>query len=68
METMDTVRSLIPLLIPILILELGLIIFALRDLSRRERVNGPKWMWVVIIVLLQLIGPVLYFTVGRRDA
>jgi hypothetical protein len=68
METMDTVRSLIPLLIPILILELGLIIFALRDLSRRERVNGPKWMWVVIIVLLQLIGPILYFTVGRRDA
>lgn len=65
---MDTVRSLIPYLIPILILELGLIIFALRDLSRRERVNGPKWMWVVIIVLVQLIGPILYFTVGRRDA
>lgn len=68
METMDTVRSLIPYLIPILILELSLIIFALRDLSRRERVNGPKWMWVVIIVLVQLIGPILYFTVGRRDA
>ena len=63
----DTVRSLIPYLIPILILELGLVVFALRDLSRRERVNGPKWMWVAIIVLVQLIGPLLYFTVGRRD-
>ena len=66
--TMDTIRSLIPYLIPILILELGLVIFALLDLSRRERTNGPKWMWVVIIVLAQLVGPILYFTVGRRDS
>lgn len=65
--TMDTVRLLIPYLIPILVLELGLVIFALLDLSRRERVNGPKWMWVVIVLLAQLVGPILYFTVGRRD-
>ena len=65
---MDTLRSLIPYLIPIIILELGLVIFALLDLSRRERVNGPKWMWLVIILLVQLVGPILYFTVGRRDS
>ena len=66
--TMDTIRPLIPYLIPIIILELGLVIFALLDLSRRERVNGPKWMWLVIILLAQLVGPILYFTVGRRDS
>jgi len=57
----------IPYLIPVILLGLGLVIFALRDLSRRDRVNGPKWLWVLIIVLIQFIGPMLYFVVGRRD-
>lgn len=64
---METVRPLIPFLIPIILLELGLAIFALLDLSRREHVNGPKWMWVLIVLFIQLIGPILYFTLGRRD-
>ena len=64
---METIRPLIPYLIPIIILELGLAIFALLDLSRREGVNGPKWMWVFIVLLVQLVGPILYFTIGRRD-
>jgi len=57
----------IPYLIPVILLGLGLVIFALRDLSRRDRVNGPKWLWVLIIVLIQFIGPILYFVIGRRD-
>ncbi len=64
---MDTLRPLIPFLIPIIALELGLAGFALRDLSRREYLNGPKWMWVVVVLVVQLVGPILYFTIGRRD-
>jgi hypothetical protein len=64
---METVRPLIPFLIPIILLGLGLAIFALLDLSRREHVNGPKWMWALIVLFIQLIGPILYFTMGRRD-
>jgi hypothetical protein len=65
--TMNAVGPLIPYLIPILVLQLGLVIFALYDLSRRERVNGPKWVWALVILLGQLVGPILYFTIGRRD-
>jgi len=64
---METLRPMIPYLVPVLLLALGLVLFALRDLSRRDRVNGPKWLWVLIIVLIQFIGPMLYFVVGRRD-
>ena len=64
---METLRPMIPYLIPVLLLELGLLAFALRDLSRRNRVNGPKWLWVLIIVLVQLIGPIAYFVAGRGD-
>jgi hypothetical protein len=64
---METLRPLIPLLIPVLLLEIGLVVFALLDLSRRGRVNGPKPMWIAIIVLVQIVGPILYFVLGRTD-
>ncbi len=64
---MDQIRELLPFLIPILILQLALMIFALVDLIRRERTKGPKWLWALIIVFVNLIGPILYFIVGRED-
>ena len=59
----------LPFIIPILILQLALMIIALVDLARREvtRVRGPKWLWIVIIVLGELIGPIVYFIVGRKE-
>ena len=55
------------LILPIVILEIALIVFALRDLVRPERrVRGDsKLLWGIVIVLFQLIGPILYFVVGR---
>jgi hypothetical protein len=64
---MDTIRELLPFLIPILLLQLALMIFALVDLIRRERTKGPKWLWALIIVFVNLIGPILYFIIGRED-
>lgn len=57
------------LLLPILIIQLGLIVVALRDLLRPERrvKGGNKLVWGLIIVLINLIGPILYFVVGRDD-
>ena len=57
----------IPLLIPIIVLELGLMVFALLDLSKRTVTRGPKWVWIGVIVLLNMIGPILYFLFGRRE-
>ncbi len=58
--------KLIPLLIPIILIELALFIAALVDIIRRKRTNGPKWMWVLIL-FIQIIGPIVYFIVGRKD-
>jgi hypothetical protein len=56
------------LVLPIVILEIALIVFALRDLVRPERrVRGDsKLLWGIVILLFQLIGPILYFVVGRE--
>ena len=66
-ELLTTYAHYIPLLLPILLLQLGLMVFALIDLSKRTATRGPRWAWILIIVLLNLFGPLLYFLFGRGD-
>ena len=63
----DTLRPMLPYLVPVVLLELVLLAVALRDLLRRDRVNGSKWLWGVIIVCVQIVGPIAYFVFGRGD-
>ncbi|MGI6206606.1 MAG: PLD nuclease N-terminal domain-containing protein [Anaerolineae bacterium] len=65
---MEELTEFLPLIIPILLLELALMVVALVDLLRRERTrNLPKWAWILIVVLFQIIGPIAYFLAGRED-
>ncbi|KPL79344.1 hypothetical protein ADN00_03185 [Ornatilinea apprima] len=67
MDALNLLQQYLPLLIPVFVVQLGLLIFALVDLLKREKTNGPKWLWVIIIVFVNMIGPIVYFIVGRRD-
>ena len=62
--------QLLVLLIPIVLVELGLAIWALFDLTRPgRRVRGDsRLMWGLIVLLVSLIGPILYFVVGRQES
>ena len=64
---MENISSLIPFLIPIVLLQLGLMTFALVDLIRRERAKGPKWVWALVIIFVNLIGPIVYLVIGREE-
>ncbi len=58
----------IALIIPLVLAELGLLGFALYDLVKRKKVKGGnKWVWGIIIVLVNLIGPILYLILGREE-
>lgn len=57
----------LPLLIPILLIELGLLVAAMIDLIKRPRTTGPKWLWAVLILFVQIIGPIAYFIFGRKE-
>jgi phospholipase D-like protein len=54
--------------IPLIAIQLALIVLALRDLTQPDRrVRGnSKLLWGVIIVFGELLGPLLYFAVGRE--
>ncbi len=58
---------LLPLFIPLILIQLALIVFALLDLVRREHTRGPKWLWAVIIIFVEMFGPLAYFLFGRSD-
>jgi hypothetical protein len=66
MENID-IGQLLLLLSPIFIIQLVLIIIALWDLIKREKTKGPKWLWVVIILLVNFIGPIIYLVIGREE-
>lgn len=59
--------TIVLLLLPILLIQIGLMIFTLFDLIKNPNPNGPKWMWAVLIVVVNIIGPILYLVIGRRN-
>lgn len=63
----EEISEFLPFIIPLVLLQLTLMIVALVDLIRREKTNGPKWVWVLVIVLGEIIGPVIYLIFGRKD-
>ena len=64
---MEVIKQYLPLLIPVVLIELALMITALVDLVRRSQTRGPKWAWALVIVLINFIGPIVYFVAGRKD-
>jgi hypothetical protein len=63
-------EQIIALLAPIVLIQLGLMVAALVDLERRERRvrGGSKLAWALVIIVVNVIGPILYFAAGREDA
>lgn len=55
------------LIAPILVIQAILLMVALVDLIKIEKTNGPKWIWAIAILLVNIIGPILYFVFGRRN-
>jgi hypothetical protein len=64
-----TIEEILPLLIPLIVLQLALIGVGLFDLTRPDRrvKGGNKLVWGLVIVLGQLLGPLVYFLFGRED-
>lgn len=64
---LQLLKDLLPLLIPIILIQYALVIGAIIDLARRETVRGSKLVWVLVILLVNFIGPILYFVIGRDE-
>ena len=45
--SLDLLMKYIPLLIPLILIQFGLMIAGIIDIVKREKTRGPKWMWVL---------------------
>ena len=67
-EQLKTIMGMLPFLIPLFIIELALMIIALIDLFKRENMsNNTRLVWALVIVIVNIIGPIIYLLFGRKD-
>ena len=65
---METLKEYGPFLIPLIVAQLVLAITALVHVLRHPNYRfGTKGLWIPVVLLVQFIGPVLYFALGRGD-
>ena len=63
---MELVMEYILLIIPLVLLELSLKVFSIVKLIKEGPANLSKVLWMLIILLVNFFGPILFLTVGRR--
>ncbi|MCD2345683.1 MULTISPECIES: PLD nuclease N-terminal domain-containing protein [Clostridium] len=65
---MSNLSEYLPFLIPLAIIEIVLAVTALIHVLRHPNYRfGNKVMWIVVVLILEFIGPIVYFTIGRGD-
>jgi hypothetical protein len=67
-EDFKALVDMLPFLIPLVIVELALHIFALVDLMKRTHMSqNTRIIWVLVIIFINIIGPIIYFIFGRKE-
>lgn len=66
---LEQIQQLLPLLIPIILIDIGFRVFAIVDIIKEERqVKGNnKIVWILIVGLVSYFGWIIYFLIGRDD-
>ena len=64
---MDRVMEFLPFLIPLVIAEFALLGYTLHHILTYKRGNRTLWL-IITIVLMNFVGPILYFLFGKEDA
>lgn len=65
---LEEIRDYLPILLPLIALQLVLVIVALNHLFRHPDVKrGSKELWIFVILFVNIVGPVLYFLIGKGE-
>lgn len=65
---MDSLFEMLPLLIPILILDIALAAAAVVHILRHPHYRfGNKALWLGVVIVLLLFGPIIYFAFGKGE-
>ena len=67
---MGELKEFLPFLIPLVVAELALFGYTLYHiLTHNTYKRGTRTLWLIItILLMNFVGPILYFLLGREDS
>lgn len=60
------ILKLLPFLIPVILIQYGLMIFALVQIIKNDVNYLPKWGWILIVVLVNIVGSIVFLIIGRK--
>ena len=65
---MENLQEYLPFLIPLAIIQLVLVRLSLNHVLRHKTYRvGNRALWVVLCLGVSIIGPTLYFAIGKGD-
>lgn len=67
---MNEIMDMLPFLIPLVIVQFSLLGYTLYHiLTHKTYKRGTRALWLVLtLVLMNFVGPILYFALGKEDA
>lgn len=54
------------IILPLVLLNLGLVIFSLIKIIKEGVANLNKGLWILIVIFFNMVGPVLFLLLGRK--
>lgn len=66
---MEAIKEFLPFLIPLIVVQFALLGYSLYHIFTHQNYKrGNRALWLVItIVLMNYVGPILYFLFGKED-
>ncbi|EAD3238975.1 negative regulator of sigma-Y activity [Listeria monocytogenes] len=60
-------KTQIALIIPVILLYLALLLTAVIDLTKNWNERKNPVIWLVVIIVINIFGPIAYFIFGRKE-
>lgn len=62
------IMTFLPIILPVIAVGVLLVFIAFIDLYRHRKTRKNVLVWTLIILFVNILGPILYFVIGRKDS
>ncbi|EPC8418208.1 MULTISPECIES: PLD nuclease N-terminal domain-containing protein [Bacillus] len=62
------IMAFLPIIFPVIAVGALLVLIAFIDLYRHRKTRKNVLVWTLIILFVNILGPILYFVIGRKDS
>ncbi|PEF04158.1 phosphatidylserine synthase [Bacillus thuringiensis] len=62
------IMAFLPIILPVIAVGALLVLIAFIDLYRHRKTRKNVFVWTLIILFVNILGPILYFVIGRKDS